>query len=154
MSEFVTIKISGFKELADKLHSLGPKDERQGLRKAALTAAAIIKKAAKESTAFKDVTGELRANIIAAYRRSPPHWATYRITVRWTRYRVSRGNRLKGIAGKVREHNPAMYGKFLEFGTSKMHARPFLRPAFVNNTNEAIEAMRIPLGDAIEDAAR
>ncbi|RYE43967.1 MAG: hypothetical protein EOP24_26325 [Hyphomicrobiales bacterium] len=33
----------------------------------------------------------------------------------------------------------AFYGKFFEFGTSKMAARPFLRPAF-SRVNEAIEA--------------
>ena len=33
----------------------------------------------------------------------------------------------------------AFYGKFLEFGTSRMSAKPFLRPAF-SKVNEAIKA--------------
>jgi HK97 gp10 family phage protein len=34
------------------------------------------------------------------------------------------------------------YWRFLEFGTSKMAAKPFLRPAFEGKKTQAVEAMR------------
>ena len=38
--------------------------------------------------------------------------------------------------------NDAFYGRFLETGTSKMAARPHLRPAYEAKKNQVIEVMR------------
>jgi HK97 gp10 family phage protein len=43
----------------------------------------------------------------------------------------------------------AYYGRFVEFGTSKMSARPFLRPAFEAKKEAAIEAMRAYMAERI-----
>ena len=48
----------------------------------------------------------------------------------------ARGNVIEGIVGVKR--GKAFYAKFLEFGTSKMAARPFLRPAVFNNAREIV----------------
>ena len=48
----------------------------------------------------------------------------------------ARGNVIEGIVGVKR--GKAFYAKFLEFGTSKMAARPFLRPAIFNNAREIV----------------
>jgi HK97 gp10 family phage protein len=42
------------------------------------------------------------------------------------------------------------YWKFLEFGTSKMYARPFMRPGFDNKKAEATEAIRAYLAARID----
>jgi HK97 gp10 family phage protein len=47
----------------------------------------------------------------------------------------------------------AWYWKFLEFGTSKMAAKPFLRPAFESMKEQATEAMRDYLAQRIEKEA-
>lgn len=154
MASVITIELRGFKELGDKLHALGPRIERKGLRATSYAGAKVIRDAIRETHAFRDRSGNLRANMVTARRRSPPKTATYRVTVRWARYRSTKANRLKGKAGKFLENNPALYGKFLEFGTSKMRAHPFLRPAFLQRSDEALEAMRVRLAQAIEDAAR
>lgn len=43
----------------------------------------------------------------------------------------------------------AFYGRFLEYGTSKMSAKPFMRPAAENKTEEAVTLMRDALSQAI-----
>lgn len=47
----------------------------------------------------------------------------------------------------------AFYGKFLEFGTSKMHACPFMRPAAENNAAAAVDVIAAVLGIEIEAEA-
>ncbi len=42
------------------------------------------------------------------------------------------------------------YGHFLEFGTSKMTARPFLRPAFENKGEESIKAAKAYMAKRID----
>jgi HK97 gp10 family phage protein len=43
----------------------------------------------------------------------------------------------------------AFYGKFLEFGTSKMAARPFMRPAAENYAKDAVAVIAAVLGEQI-----
>ena len=43
------------------------------------------------------------------------------------------------------------YGAFVEFGTEKMAAKPFLRPAFDTKKEEATEAVARVLRDAFKD---
>lgn len=44
----------------------------------------------------------------------------------------------------------AFYGRFLEFGTSKMAARPFMRPAAENHAAQAVTVIATVLGQQIE----
>lgn len=44
----------------------------------------------------------------------------------------------KGILGRIWTNNP--YAGFIEFGTSKMKARPFMRPA-INLTRDAVKLL-------------
>lgn len=55
------------------------------------------------------------------------------------------------VAVSVRK---AYWGLFLEFGTRKMAARPFLGPAFEATKGAALEAFGRALGDGMEKAAR
>ena len=48
------------------------------------------------------------------------------------------------------DNNDFFYGKFLEFGTTKMLARPFMEPAFVEKRKEALEVMAEVIKEAIE----
>lgn len=43
------------------------------------------------------------------------------------------------------------YAKFLEFGTSKMHAQPFAEPGFLEKRNEALEAIADEIRKAVEE---
>jgi HK97 gp10 family phage protein len=46
------------------------------------------------------------------------------------------------------------YGEFLEFGTSKMAPRPFMRPGYDNNVTKIEDTIRKFAKQAIDDATR
>jgi len=46
------------------------------------------------------------------------------------------------VSPRVGGKNSGWYGRFVEFGTSKMTAKPFLRPAFEMTEKEALEATK------------
>jgi HK97 gp10 family phage protein len=103
-------------------------------------------------------TGNLRDNIVAARRRkSPPGTEGYYIEVRRKRrkYANTRANRRKKRAGMSYETmGEAYYGMFVELGTAKMPAQPFLRPAFESKKVEAVETFRVEFAKAIDAAAK
>ena len=45
----------------------------------------------------------------------------------------------------------AFYGRFIEFGTSKMSAKPFMRPAFESKKDAAVQAIKAYLEKRIPD---
>lgn len=156
----VTYKLTGFKELGDKLKEFGPRLARNGMRATAFAGAKVIRDAAKQShPAFRTRTGTLEANIIVVRSRSGSnaYKETYKVTVRQgkrQKYSNTRLNRrLRRVGKKFAPEGKAYYGRFLEFGTSKMRAHPFLRPAFFNNVDNALTAMKARLKKAVDDAA-
>lgn len=56
-------------------------------------------------------------------------------------YGDTKGNRKKQRVGKMLQEQNAYYWRFLEFGTEKMKAKPFLRPAFDSAGEDAIDAI-------------
>lgn len=48
----------------------------------------------------------------------------------------------------------AFYGRFLEFGTSKMAARPFLRPAYDAARLKALQAVKARMGEEVKKAIK
>lgn len=149
MANTVKIELKGFKELGQALKEFGPHVAKNGLRSADFAGARVIRDAAKENVPVD--TGLLKSQIYAARRRTPEHVATYSIRVR-AKGKVTKVRRLKGKYTTAAP--PPVYGKFLEFGTSKMAARPWLRPALLSNADKAIEAIKAGLSKAIERAAK
>ena len=87
-------------------------------------------------------TGTLRNNIIVKRAEEKSEGAekqTYVVTVR---------------AGKFNTEGDAFYWRFVEFGTARSAARPFMRPAFESMKNAAIDAMRQRMADRIKEAQR
>ena len=111
------------------------------LRQAAVAGARVIHAEVKlrapvdkgiyEGKQSKRPFGFLRENIIIAYDKElsvPGSLASYLVT--WSK--------------------DAFYGRFLEFGTSKMAAQPFLRPGFEAKRKAAADAV----GDVIQEKAK
>jgi HK97 gp10 family phage protein len=154
----VEIKLVGFAELQRDLKQFGTSQEfKNGHRAATRAGAAVFRDAARATAPVK--SGALRAGIVVNSRRSDgPHMVRYGARVRPGKrgtYANSQANRRKGKAGKkYSQDGPEFYGKFLEYGTSKMQARPFMRPAFGANVNRALDAFKARLARAVELSAK
>lgn len=137
MPEALSVKIEGLSELQREMRELGPKLARRGLRAATNAAAQVIKKEAKALVPVD--TGRLKRKAIYVKRSRRGSSATresYLVGVR-----VGRKEQAKD--------RDAYYWFLVEFGTVKMAARPFMRPAFENKKFEALEKFRDKLKEKL-----
>ena len=153
MSEFSTISIKGFEDFKRQLALLPTRIGRNVLRGAVNAAATAIR---QEVVARAPVytgpvaEGHPPAGTLkkAIYQKQIPElssnlYQTFYVGVR-------SGKRQQAVKrGKNVLNLDAFYGAFVEFGTSKMSARPFMRPAFETRRDYAIEAMRAYLAERI-----
>jgi HK97 gp10 family phage protein len=70
------------------------------------------------------------------------------------KYANTKHNVRKNKVGKTYTTTNAFYWKFFEFGTSKMPARPFIRPSYESKKAEALQAMKNKLAEKISEALR
>lgn len=155
MRQMPSQKVEGLAELDRILRSFGPKVAKNGLRSSNFSATKVFVTAIKRDHTYKDQSGLLTASVVSPRRRGPDNEAKHSIVVRGTKKsRVTKVARSKKT-GKYHEVvGPAVYGKMIEFGTSKMAARPFVRPAIRDNLQAAIEADKQGLVKACERAAK
>ena len=147
-----TVKVAGLAELQAALLRLNDDVQRKVGRAATYAAARIVQKAAIEKAPISKgphylggsrseivKPGNLRRNIrIRRVRPQDTQLASeYTVDVR---------------RGSGRADKDAFYWHFVEFGTVKAAAKPFLRPAFDENVSQAIEAMRDRLKARIDKA--
>lgn len=137
--------LTGFKELAAALKELGPRVARKHLRGAVSRGAMVVRNEAR-TLAPKD-TGEMARDILTKRERSAgDHMASYSVFVR--------SGKKSRLAGKKRDvARDSFYWRFVEFGTVKMAARPFLRPAFEAKKEEAVDAIGAELDKRIQKEA-
>jgi HK97 gp10 family phage protein len=130
MADVFEVKVDGLKELEEELLSLSGKVADQTLQ-AALTMAAL------------PIVNEARAKVPiahAAYKlygggTADPGWLRQRIV----RKKVKKTANSAEVIVTITDKRQAYFWKFIEFGTSKMPARPFMRPAFENRSAEALD---------------
>lgn len=113
-------EVEGFKELNKALKIFPENVERRILRSMAQAGGQVVVKAARENVPVK--TGKLKKGIIRRSKKGPKTAGRVEVSV--------------GPSQDV------FYGMFLEFGTSKIPATPWLRPALDENRDAIIEAMR------------
>lgn len=152
-----TIHLTGFKELAAALRELPARVARNGLRAAVNAGATVIKNQAI-ANAPKD-TGALKANLYQKQIRekSGAMVQTFYVGVRKgvAKYANTAANRRAGKAGKAYKNDgTTYYWRFVEFGTSKMSKRPFLRPAFEMKKEDAVRAIGAKLDERIQKHAK
>jgi HK97 gp10 family phage protein len=149
----IAVDMKGLAELERKLRQLAEKMQGKALRQATNAGAQVIKRAARARVPVD--TGLLKRNIVVgrSRRNSAKGRESYNIFLKKEKriYANTRANRRRNRVGKKYEvDGPAFYGKFVEMGTSKMAARPFLRPAFEASKQAAVDAVRLKLAEVIK----
>ena len=133
MAKTITVKVDGLADLGKRMQTLSADVSNRIARAATAAGAVVIRKAAQQKVAVD--TGNLKKNIIV--KRIPKGESTltsqHIVTVRKGKLTAKQ----KGTGLK-----DAYYGQFVEFGTAKMPAQPFLRPAYDESKREAVEAIK------------
>jgi len=148
MPDRVTFKVDGLQELGKAMQALGTETATKVARAMTNAAAQLVKKAAvleapqyhepHEVDGVKVQPGNLKKNIVVKRVSKTSLSSEHLVTVR----------------GKKKDGYAARYGRLVEFGTVKMAAHPFLRPALANNISAAITAMSSKGKQQVEKAAR
>jgi len=131
----VKLDIKGLADLERELNQLTLKARASVLRGALNKAVDPVLKAAREnvSAQFTERSGTLRKSIQKS--------AT-----------APRGSNGFTAEAKVGVTGEGFYGRFLEFGTSKMPARPFMRPAVDAHAQEVVDLFASEMRRRIEAA--
>ncbi len=155
-----TVKVEGLDEIVRRLRALPSEVSGKNggpLRKALVKGAQLVKDDARAHVPVG--SGALRDNIIIWRDRNPGQIGAnehYRVMVR----KIKLTRKVKALLRRVRKvasirlREDAYYWRFLEFGTSKMRARPFLRPAFDNNKGAINSTFIETLSKGIDDAVK
>lgn len=140
--------LRGFDELEKALKALGPqvgtKEGQKAVMKGARHIAKNIRAAAPvgdadTSRTYSTATGTVKVD-----------YGHLKRNIRVQRKRKKGANTVAGILGT----GAAFWGKFLEFGTRKMAARPWFGPAFKQAGPEALNIIKMELKSALDRAAR
>lgn len=118
----VTFRFEGGKELAAALLQLSERGAKAVQREALADGAEVLRKAIATS---------------APRGTEAPHIADHVVTSRIN----ATGEHAGGLAVGP-EKGQYFYGSFLEFGTSKMSAQPFMRPGFDTTVHESLAVIR------------
>ena len=157
MAKFESVQVQGLDQLAKALRELPQRVARNGLRAAVYAGAKVIRDEAKLHApvatgnlgANQPPPGTLKRSVIMKQipELSGAQKQTFYVTVR-------HGKTYRKQAKKGNLSQDAWYWRFVEFGTVKMSARPFLRPAFDMKKHEAVTAIKTRLAQRIEQAAQ
>ena len=154
----ISVKIEGLKELQEAMNQLPLEIQKRPLRSAVSAGAKVIVDEAKR-LAPQGETGNLRKALYRYRSRSQSSRGqeTFLVGVRKGKKNYvdsAKNRRLNRVGKKYTVEGEAFYWRFVEFGTSKMPARPFLRPAFESKKNQAVETIKNRLAVAIENTAK
>ena len=139
-----TVQLTGFTELAAALRELPQRVAKNALRSAVNAGATEIRKQVRLNAPVD--TGLLKKNIFQKQIReaSGPTKQTFAVGVRQGNARNKDGSKKE----------LPYYWRFIEFGTSKLPAKPFVRPAFEAKKEDAVEAIKNKLDERIQKYAR
>ncbi|WP_145537566.1 HK97-gp10 family putative phage morphogenesis protein [Yersinia alsatica] len=127
------LDFSGMLDLDRELELLSKAESRTVLRQAVRAGAAVIQ--AEAQSRAPERTGKLKRNIIIANGKGNATEATAGIRVRGTNPTGTNSDNTK----KAIRSNNSFYWRFIELGTSKFPAVPFIRPAFDAKADEAAQ---------------
>ncbi|MBN8749523.1 MAG: HK97 gp10 family phage protein [Variovorax sp.] len=139
MARTVTIEVKGLRELGERLQAMGEEMATKIARSATGAAAGKVKAAAQLKAPKR--TGNLARNIITKRlgKSQTSMTSEHIVTVR----------RKRTAGQKKSGEQSAYYGQFVEFGSIHNVPQPFLRPAFDENVQGAIDTMKSVIASRI-----
>lgn len=143
-----TVQVEGFAELDRALAALGPEATKVGraaLRGAANDVRDAVKAAAPVGTGSTKKSARNKGGDSRSY-----DYGRLRDNIR---VREARARADNTVVMQVTTGN-AFWSRFLEYGTRKMSARPFFRPAWDGSRDGALRTLQTRLGAGIERAAK
>lgn len=162
----MTVKIEGLEELRRALRLLPANVQKNQLANATQKGALLMRDDARPRVPVlahadpRRKAGVLRNAVRATRGKRNGSVGSAFVYVRiLTKKAIAKWKRAQGAAGKrvggAANPSDPFYWRFVEFGTAKMAARPFLRPAFEATKIEAAERIKDALREGIEkEAAR
>jgi HK97 gp10 family phage protein len=139
----IETQVDGLKELQDELLQLPDRIGGRVLQSALTSAALPIVNEAKDKVPIAHAAYKLYGG-----GKADPGWLKSRIV----RKRVRQSKNSAEVIVTFKDQRQAYFWRFIEFGTSKLVARPFMRPAFEAKQSEALDRFVTRLGDAIQTA--
>jgi HK97 gp10 family phage protein len=149
--------IKGLSELSAALKELPLRIARNALRQSVARGAVVIRDEAKAKAPVSSgpsapgdtLPGTLKRSIVIKHdrERSTPTSQTYVVAVR-------HGKQYRNQGKKGNRSQDAYYWRWVEFGTVKMSARPFMRPAFETQKEAAVQEIARVLAERIAQEAR
>lgn len=128
------LDFSGLADLSRDLEILSKAESRQVLRRAVRAGAELVAEEVANTAPVQ--TGKLKRNIVVLFGKGAQGTAVAGVHIRGVN--PDTGNSDNKM--KASSPNNAFYWRFLEEGTSKMSAKPFVRPAFDSKQEEASKA--------------
>lgn len=138
------LDFSGLADLSRDLELLSKAESRQVLRRAVRAGAELVAEEVENTAPEK--TGKLKRNIVVLFGKGAPETAVAGVHIRGVN--PDTGNSDNSM--KASSPNNAFYWRFLEEGTSKMPAQPFVRPAYDRKQEEAATAAFAEMIKAID----
>jgi len=149
MSGLVGFKLSGMEDLQSQLLELGAETGVKALAAAARKAFAPVLAAAQSMVPA--YSGALRASLKLAVKKPKSGGDTVvMVGLRISGAKDSAGGALLGKD----ELPPERRWHFVEFGTAKMAAHPFLRPALDQNAGAVLDSLKVELQKSIAKALK
>ncbi|MGJ0639549.1 HK97-gp10 family putative phage morphogenesis protein, partial [Xenorhabdus bovienii] len=133
------------REIARDLELLSKAENTKVLRQATYAGATVLRDEARQKAPKR--TGKLARNIVASNQKIRKGEASAGVYVRGANAKGTNSDK----SMKASDPRNAYYWRFLENGTSKMAAQPFIRPAFDRKSDEAAEFAMKRLNQAIDE---
>lgn len=138
------LDFSGLNEISRELELLSKAENRQVLRQAVRAGAELVAEEVENSA--PELTGKLKRNIVVLFGKGAQGTAVAGVHIRGVN--PNTGNSDNSM--KAASPNNAFYWRFVEEGTSKMPAHPFIRPAYDRKQEEAAAAAFAEMIKAID----
>lgn len=146
MSRAVRVEINGMKQLEKTLLAVGQSlDDRDPKIKAAIFEGPAAKAVATAKGLAPVKTGTLRKAIYATKGGKKQRGVLIGVRRRMT---------VKDAATKTKERVSMFYARFVEYGTSRMGAQPFFRPAILQMGQNYANDMAAPVKKIVEETAK